>query len=84
MSESLPPASIEMLVSMLATQVLLALGQIPGDENEEPKVDLVHAKHLIDTLDVLQDKTKGNLTPSEATMLERVLHQLRMMFVSAQ
>jgi hypothetical protein len=77
----LPPASFSFLVTSLATQALATMGQIPGEDGK-PVVQLDHAKHFIDTLDVLEEKTKGNLAPDESAMLTNVLHQLRLMFVA--
>ena len=78
----LPPASFPFLVTSLATQALAAMGQIPGTDGK-PAVQLGHAKHFIDTLGILDEKTKGNLTPDEAAMLTKVLHELRLLFVAA-
>ena len=80
-SMPLPPASFSFLVTSLATQALATMGQIAGDDGQ-PVVQLDHAKHFIDTLDVLEEKTKGNLTPDESVMLTNVLHQLRLLFVA--
>ena len=76
-----PPASLTMLVSMLGTQVMAAMGKIsiPGQEKMEKRLDV--AKHFIDLLDVLEAKTKGNLDPSEAEMLTTTIHQLRLLYV---
>lgn len=79
---SLPPASFSILVTTLATQALAALGQFPLAEGKQPVVMIDHAKHFIDTLAVLEEKTKGNLTDDEASMLESILHELRMAFVA--
>ena len=46
-------------------------------------LNLQHAKFVIDTLEVLQQKTKGNLTGREADTLTALLHQLRMVYVAA-
>lgn len=83
-SDELPPASFPMLVSMLATQALAALGQLPDPVEDEPVVHLSWAKHHIDTLALLEEKTKGNLTDDEARMLADSLHQLRMVYVAAK
>lgn len=80
----LPPASFDSLVSMLVTQALAALGQIPMGEKQEPVLMLDHAKHTIDLLGVLEQKTAGNLSAAEAKMLGGVLHELRMIFVAMQ
>lgn len=79
-----PPASLTTLVSTLATQSLHAMGmiEIPGAPKSEANLEI--AKHLIDTISVLQEKTQGNVTPDEARLLEDALHQLRMAFVQAQ
>ncbi|HRX83131.1 MAG TPA: DUF1844 domain-containing protein [Pirellulaceae bacterium] len=79
--EPLPPASFSVLVMSLATQALATMGQIPGDDGK-PVVELDHAKHFIDTLGVLDEKTKGNLAPDEAAMLTNALHELRLLFVT--
>lgn len=80
----LPPASFATLVSSLATQAIAALGQIPDPVERKPVVRLDIARHVIDTLDVLEQKTKGNLTADEAKMLSNLLHELRMVFVHVQ
>lgn len=79
----LPDANFPMLVTMLATQALVALGQLPGGEGESPKVQKPVAKHFIDLLGVLDTKTTGNLQPEEAKMLRDILHNLRMTYVNA-
>ena len=77
----LPPATFPLLVSSLATQALMMMGQIP-DPGGKVSVELDHAKHTIDMLGMLEEKTKGNLTTEEAAMMEQVLHQLRMVYVA--
>jgi hypothetical protein len=78
----LPPASFPMLVTTLATQALLFLGQMPHPVTGKAEVHLEEAKHFIDMLQMLQEKTQGNLTPEEGQMLEQILHELRMAFVA--
>jgi len=76
----MPPASFEMLLSTLATQAMHAMGLVPGpDGKSEADRDL--ARHFIDTLGILEEKTRGNLTDEESQMLEQILHEMRMMFV---
>jgi beta-lactamase superfamily II metal-dependent hydrolase len=82
MSQELPPASITSLVQMLATQTMVALGKIPIPGQAEPKKELAAARHFIELLDVLVAKTKGNLTSDEASLLERVAHELRLAYVA--
>ena len=81
--QEFPDANFPMLVTMLATQALVALGQLPGGEGESPKVQKPVAKHFIDLLGVLDTKTTGNLQPEEAKMLRDILHNLRMTYVNA-
>jgi hypothetical protein len=80
--EPLPPASFELLLSTLVTQTLACLGQIPDPLEHKPIVQLDLAQHHIDMLAVLEDKTRGNLTPDESHALEEMLHQLRMLFIT--
>ncbi|MGY8770524.1 MAG: DUF1844 domain-containing protein [Pirellulales bacterium] len=77
-------AMFAMLISSIASQAFMALGQLPDPETNTPVVRPDLAKHFIDTLGMLDAKTKGNLSKEEAQMMEDVLHQLRMMFVSIQ
>lgn len=83
-STRLPPANWEALVSMFATQTLVALGQLRMAENEPPQVRLPEAKYFIDLLGVLEEKSRGNLTAAEASGLTNTLHQLRMLFVATK
>jgi hypothetical protein len=78
---SMPPASLEMLLTMLATEALMALGQMPHPMTGEFHVDRNQAKYLIDMIEMLRDKTKGNLTVPEEQLIENVLHQMRLVFV---
>lgn len=81
---AMPPASLEMLFSMLATEAMVALGQFPNPATQESTLNLDQARYVIDMLDVLKTKTEGNLEPGEDKMLEDLLHQLRMLFVASQ
>ncbi|TWT99409.1 hypothetical protein Pla108_03460 [Botrimarina colliarenosi] len=80
----MPAASIGMLMSSLATEALLSLGQFPHPVTGETKARPNQAKYLIDTLAMLKEKTTGNLTSDEALALDDVLHQLRMAFVASK
>ena len=79
---NMPPASFEMLLTTLATEAMVALGQLPNPATSK----LVHrpnqAKYLIDTIEVLKEKTSGNLSPAETEALDGLLHQLKMAFVT--
>jgi hypothetical protein len=77
----LPEGNFAALVSMLTTQSLFALGllHVKGQEEKEP--DLEMAKYHIDILETIQEKTKGNLTKEEETVLTNTLNELRMGYV---
>ncbi|MCK4602348.1 MAG: DUF1844 domain-containing protein [Phycisphaerae bacterium] len=77
----IPPASFTTLVSSLMTQILLALGGYEDPKTKKRYMDLDLAKHHIDTLAVLEKKTKGNLTEEETKLLDRTLYETRMQYV---
>lgn len=78
----IPPASFLSLLSMLGAQAMTGLGLIPDPFEGKPVLNRPLAKHWIDTLGVLQEKTQGNLSEEEAGHLRDALHQLRMVYVS--
>src|SRR5215831_13553753 len=78
--ESLPEMSFERLVESFYMTALLQLGAV-RQEGEPPAVDIVGARQTIDSLTILQEKTKGNLTDREQTLLQNVLFELRMAWV---
>jgi hypothetical protein len=77
----IPPASFAVLISTLATQAMASLGIFPDPMTGQPNTDRTLAKHFIDTLAVLEEKTKNNLSDDEATQLRDSLHQLRMIYL---
>jgi hypothetical protein len=77
----LPPASFEFLIFSLRAQAEMQLGLMHFGEGEKPKPELGLARHTIDMLAVLQQKTKGNLSLEEQRMLENSLTELRFRFV---
>ncbi|MBM3735974.1 MAG: DUF1844 domain-containing protein [Acidobacteria bacterium] len=83
MSDSLlPPPTFEFLIASVRMQVEVQLGLLHlGDETERPEPNLPLARHGIDTLAMLQEKTKGNLTWPEQRELENTLAELRIRFV---
>ena len=80
----MPPASFEMLITTMATEAMISLGQIPHPATGKPMLNLDHAKYFIDTLEVLQEKTKGNLTSDEEKAIADLMHQLKLAFVATQ
>ena len=77
----LPEVSMATFVFSLSSSALVHLGEIPEPETNRTKVDLAIAKQIIDTLGMLQEKTKGNLDPDEENLLRSVLYDLRMRYV---
>ena len=79
----LPPADVATLVNMLATNAMVFMGQIPAPGSQQYLRNLPQAQHMIDLLMVLREKTQGNLTREEEQMLQELLPQLQMAYVSA-
>ena len=77
----LPPVSFATLVGSLATQVFLALGGMEDPKTKKRYVDLDLAKYHIDTLTMLEEKTKGNLTEQERKLLDQAIYETRMQYV---
>jgi hypothetical protein len=77
----LPPATFPFLLTTIATQAMIALGQVPNPITGKVDFRPQQAKHYIDTLSMLEEKTKGNRDPDESTLLTEMLHQLRMAYV---
>ena len=77
----LPEGNFAALISMLTTQALFAMGLLQMKGQEERKPDLELAKYNIDMLQVLEEKTKGNLTEEEEAVLVNTLNELRMGYV---
>lgn len=69
------------LVSQQVHMALMCLGRLPMEDGSRPPVDIEMARACIDTLEMLETKTQGNLTPSERDLLQRELTALRMCFV---
>ena len=79
-----PPASFDVLVSMLFTQAMATLGHLPNPATGKAEINKPYAKHYIDTLEMLGEKTKGNLTDDESKILADALHAMRMAYVDAR
>jgi Domain of unknown function (DUF1844) len=77
----LPPANFPTLVQSMLTQILFYLGELTT-RGAEPSVNLDLAKHQIDILGILEEKTRGNLTPEEKQLLDTALYESRMRYVS--
>ena len=76
----LPPASFTFIVLSLRAQAEMQLGLMQFGE-DKPQPDLPLARHTIDLMSILLEKTKGNLTLDEQRLLENSLTELRFRFV---
>ncbi len=80
--EAYPPTSAFLeIVNLVAMQAAIAVGGFQGPGGERLPPNPVSARHFIDMLEVLQVKTRGNLTDDEQKILEAVLYELRIQFV---
>jgi hypothetical protein len=77
----LPPADFSFFVTSLSIQAAISLGQIPNPVTQKTEENLEHAKLIIDTLAMLKEKTQGNLSTDEDSLIENYLYELRMQYV---
>ena len=82
--ENLPPPSLTLLANSLYLQAAISLGLLPNPLSGKAEVRLAQAKHSIDTLAILQEKTERNRTPEETEVVEEMLHQLRLAYLSIE
>ena len=79
-----PEPTLLSLVTGLATQAMVSLGIFPNPADGQTRILLHQGKHLIDTIVMLSEKTSEQQTPEETKIFEKVLHELRMIYVAAQ
>jgi hypothetical protein len=72
--------TFERFLASLYMTAMLQLG-LMRQQGEEPRVDIIGARQTIDTLSLIAEKTKGNLTSSEGNFLQNSLYELRMAYV---
>ncbi len=77
----LPEANFSTFIFSLSSTALFHMGEIADPQTGERKQDLPLAKHSIDTLGMLWEKTKGNLTQEEGKFLDSILTELRLRYV---
>ena len=80
-AHELPEANFRSLVGMLASQAIMGLGAMADPQTNRVIVDLEGSRFAIDLLDLLEQKTKGNLTDEEAKELRQILAELRSRYV---
>ncbi|HDJ24263.1 MAG TPA: DUF1844 domain-containing protein [Candidatus Aminicenantes bacterium] len=77
----IPPLDFSSLVLPFYTQALINLGEAKDPISQQPSENLELAKRLIDLLDLLNQRTQGNLKPEEESFLSNCLHQLRLTYL---
>ncbi|MEO5923740.1 MAG: DUF1844 domain-containing protein [Bryobacteraceae bacterium] len=78
----IPPPTFDFLVFSLKMQAEMRLGLVHfGEEDKDAKPDLPQARHAIDLLAMIAEKTKGNLSLEEQRLIENSLTELRFRFV---
>ncbi len=82
-SAALPPLDFSSFILSLAASAHVSLGVIPNPETKLPAKNLQAAKQMIDIIAMLKEKTKGNLSPDEAAMIEDTLYSLRMLYIKS-
>ncbi|MGD9644886.1 MAG: DUF1844 domain-containing protein [Pirellulales bacterium] len=80
----LPPASLTILITSLVAQASMVLEESLKREGNERNQFLDEARHIIDLLQVLEEKTKGNCTDDEAKLLGQALTEMRLAFVTVR
>ena len=78
----MPEVTFTAFVMSLNTSALFHLGEISDPTTGEKNLDLILVKHTIDTLQLLEDKTKGNLSDEEQDLLKNALYDLKMRYVA--
>lgn len=80
----MPAVSFISFILSLNTTALFHLGELPHPETGQKSRDLELARHSIDTLVMLEKKTKGNLEKDEQELMDRVVYELKMRFIRAK
>lgn len=80
-SGPLPPVDFHTFVLSLGSSALLHLGELDRPDGADAQPDLRLAKHTIDIIGMLQEKTRGNLSPPEERLIESLLYDLRLRYV---
>lgn len=75
-------ADFSFFITTLALQASIFMGIMVNPSTDKKEEDLPQAKFIIDTLGLLKEKTKGNLTKEEGVILDNLLYELRMQYIS--
>ena len=81
---ALGPVDFSTHILSLASTALIALGKMPAPDGAQHPLDLETARHLIDVLGMLEQKTQNNLDEAEQKLLSSLIYDLRVAYVDAQ
>lgn len=81
-SSSRPPIDFLSYIVSYYTQGMVLLGEVPNPYTDKKEEDIDAARHTIDILSMLEQKTKGNLSKEEQQLLESVIYELRMKYMA--
>lgn len=79
--DPMPPMDFNTFILSLASATMIDLGEMEGPDGKRHAPNLPVARHHIDVLVMLQEKTRSNLTGEEERLLHQVLYDLRMRFI---
>ncbi len=79
----MPPVDFSGFVLGLAQMALVHLGEMPLPGSDQAARDLEQARHTIDLLDMLEEKTRGNLNEQETALLKQLRGELKLKYVQA-
>lgn len=78
--EQLPLPDFSSFIFSISTTVLMDLGEIEHPIDKEKKVNIKMAKHSIDVLDMIKEKTKGNLSEQEGALIDNIVTDLKLRY----
>lgn len=79
--EQMPEVTFSVFISGLMMEALIALGDVEHPVTKKKELSIPHARFIIETLSMLKDKTRNNLSKDEDVSFEAILYDLRMRFV---
>lgn len=80
-THTMPQVTFSTFILSLASSALMQLGEVPNPETGAIEQDLVMARHTIDVLDMLRQKTSACLDDEERRLLDGILYEVRMKYV---
>ena len=83
-AQSTPTINFTSFVLSISTSALVQMGLVPDPVSNETQKNMVLAKQQVDILEMLGEKTKGNLDENEQKLMDQVLYELRMRYVEVQ